>query len=76
MRRERCQHCRALLLRQDPAARHDRAGPTMLRCMRVRYCPLGCESGTQLRAGYLTTSTSADVYSEAEPLDGFFIGAL
>ena len=31
------------------------------------------EPGTQLRAGLLTTSTSADVYSEAEPLGGFCI---
>ena len=33
-------------------------------------------SRNRKRAGLLTTSTSADVYSEAEPLDGFFIGAL
>jgi hypothetical protein len=29
-----------------------------------------------MRAGLLTTSTSADVYGEAEPLGSFFIGAL
>ena len=36
---------------------------------------VGCESEpeSRMRAGLLTTSTSADDYSEAEPLGGFCI---
>ena len=40
--------------------------------MRVRYCPSGSVSQEPNCArAFLTTSTSADVYCEAEPLGGF-----
>ena len=68
MRRERRQHCRALLLRQDLAARHDRAGHAWLE---KTILPSRDVNRSRKRAGLLTTSTSADVYCEAEPLGGF-----
>ena len=46
------------------------------RGMRVRHCPSGSVSLNPTARGPLTTSTSADVYGEAEPLGSFFIGAL
>ena len=49
---------------------HDRAGPAR---HEDPVLPSRDVNRTQLRAGLLTTSTSANVYSEAEPLVGFCI---